>query len=528
MNILWIEDQEQLLQQFCLKTYDESKKIKLSIPIGFDNAWKETCAAVKDYDLFILDIDLSDFSKMESNTADELCKKFELTKDEFYKEAGFHIYLKLKMEGIQDSRIIFLTGNFEDRNEKVNLINKIIKAPKDTKEEISNLKRILDTENKKTLEESYEKAVEAKDLKVFTDFLEHLLKTDNKNIEKAKKQTYSAFKEKFHSARIQTADGISKQDIDADKQLTEWLDKRITPSNKFDGIDTNYTILRRGILEGIKFWKEEIDKYIKSNGEEKFKNEFCLFNRGFRDNDNKKNYSYIVGYLKKLSQLLPQNINSEIKPDVFSLFIKELSSEWEDSFKINYNFPVRNIINNLSNRIMKILRNFTSHMLLSKIDEKDIGYLFIIAMRAMFKSSDAKINNYEKNFEQLFEKIEYKFDKDLLQKQFNKVIQKIDNPRILNEKYFDPFNIYYSMFYSTNIFKDKTKENLGIKVFYNFFWQELYTCEYSLKAIPKITLCNGIYILEPKIEDSVFSYKDYNKSEFSEFIKSITYTKAFE
>jgi len=308
-------------------------------------------------------------------------------------------------------------------------------------------------------------------------------------------------------------------------ELKSWL------KNKFnnDGIDTNYTILRRGILEGIKFWKEEVEEFVKANGEEKFKTEFCLFNNGFRDT--KKSSIYIISYLRKLSQLLPQNVNSELKPEIFGLFIKELSSEWEDIFNINNPyFETKNEIVNICNRIMKILRNFTSHMLIGdQLNEQDVAYLFILGMRAILKSSLNKIR-YEEMLEKLFTIKEIATnDTGLLKKEFEKIIQKFDNFKINNAiKKVDIFNNYWSIFYSQDVLKDNTKKAIGMKAFYNFFWQELFSVKYELTNKPYFKTSTKSCKLELDFVYSNFTTQEYDKSEFSEFIKSITYTKAFE
>lgn len=220
------------------------------------------------------------------------------------------------------------------------------------------------------------------------------------------------FSEKCAEIYIPKVVGFEKSDTGYEK-LRQWI--------KEQAVD--YSILRRGIIEGCEFLNQHIDQ----NDE----------NVQFRDFIKLENNQpaievpvmEIKNYLDALSQSLA--IRQPIDPSSlnirYRLFLRTLSHEWEESIEAN-SLKQRhgNDFSNIRDIytfawIMKMTRNWVVHAkLLEPLNEQFIAFLILVNMRAMFRLPKA-IQPYEQillclitlspehgfKFDEIKDKIEY-------------------------------------------------------------------------------------------------------------------------
>jgi hypothetical protein len=197
------------------------------------------------------------------------------------------------------------------------------------------------------------------------------------------KNSFSGFKKQCDDIYIPEVIGFEKSDAEYGK-LRHWIKER----------ESDYSILRRGIIEGCRFLKAHI---VKDDGNIQF--------REFIKLDNNQPTieiptTDIENYLDVLSQLLALKEPNEQNIQ-YRLFLRTLVHEWEenidpDSLKQKYGNDLSKIHDLFTFAwLMKMTRNWVSHAnLLEPLDPKIIAFLFLINMRAMFKSPKA-IQPYE-------------------------------------------------------------------------------------------------------------------------------------
>ncbi|RKZ35963.1 MAG: hypothetical protein DRQ41_15160 [Gammaproteobacteria bacterium] len=115
-------------------------------------------------------------------------------------------------------------------------------------------------------------------------------------------------------------------------------------------------------------------------------------------------------YLETLQNFLPRREPDDAK-QLYKLFVRTLSHEWEDDFSPDNlqesKFSDKNTFKRqkMFGSIIKCTRNWTAHtQIFDKLCERDVAFLFIVAMRAMFKLSD-KTERYENLLLQLTDKL---------------------------------------------------------------------------------------------------------------------------
>jgi len=102
--------------------------------------------------------------------------------------------------------------------------------------------------------------------------------------------------------------------------------------------------------------------------------------------------------LETLARLLPAHENSEFERKIaFRLFARTLTQDWD---KVDYKNKEKKIKQPVKafSAVLVNVRNWTSHdaKALSVMDEGDIAYLFLIAMRSCFELPNDKLEDYEK------------------------------------------------------------------------------------------------------------------------------------
>lgn len=191
----------------------------------------------------------------------------------------------------------------------------------------------------------------------------------------------------------------------------------------YDKANNDYLILRRGIIEAcveLKNKLEEIGKTkIKKEKDlkdlKKIRNpvdDFILFNRTCSESSENLSKDYIIDYLTKLETFFPPNPPNN-KEQLFYLFLKELSAEWEmsrghfskDNLVSFYNDKLEFNFKNTCQKQMKLLRNWTSHyQLTNDLNEKDVAFFFMLAMRTLFDLKVDEVLDYEMIFAEIFDR----------------------------------------------------------------------------------------------------------------------------
>jgi hypothetical protein len=199
------------------------------------------------------------------------------------------------------------------------------------------------------------------------------------------KYSLTGFERKCAEIYIPKVAGFEKNDAEYEK-LREWIKEQ----------SSDYSVLRRGIIEACDFLK----KYIDASDE----------NIQFRDYVKLENHeptieipdTEIKNYLDALSQSLAirQPIDQSASNIRYRLFLRALSHEWEENIEpksLKQKYDDLNKIRDIYTFgwIMKTTRNWVSHgKLLEPLDVRILAFLFLINMRAMFKLPKA-VQPYE-------------------------------------------------------------------------------------------------------------------------------------
>ncbi|MCB1188936.1 MAG: hypothetical protein KDK90_00770 [Leptospiraceae bacterium] len=232
-----------------------------------------------------------------------------------------------------------------------------------------------------------------------------------------------------------------KQNKNSLEGFRNWLSSKVNDP---------YLTLRRGIIEGCRFYKSKLENIFQNNPNDL--EDFILFRKTINP-EKSDNFPDSIDYSSELNQYLSKielyfpisqpNVNRKEK---YFSFLLELVKDWEIANKDGlHNYSKRkredgkddwydyNFKNN-SNLILKILRNYTAHNLLSKdLKEKDVAFLFMLAMRALFDSDVYQIYPYEKCFERLFDftqNIDNEKIINLLQSSYKSLFEKRSEPKV--------------------------------------------------------------------------------------------------
>ena len=179
--------------------------------------------------------------------------------------------------------------------------------------------------------------------------------------------------------------------------------------------DSDYLILRRGIIEGCQFLKGELARTNNAELEERLLFHKTLgtpFHKIYIDVASYRND--ITQSLTRLENLLPLRMQMlKDKGGTLLLFVSELVGKWElshgefDKDKApNIHNPLENQFYRSSQRQLKLLRNWITHALissrLSKLTEKHVAFFFLLTMRAWIRLDFEKIHEYEQILANLF------------------------------------------------------------------------------------------------------------------------------
>lgn len=201
------------------------------------------------------------------------------------------------------------------------------------------------------------------------------------------KNSFIGFKKQCDDIYIPEVVGFEKSDAEYGK-LRQWVKER----------ESDYAILRRGIIEGCGFLKSHIEK---DDGNIQFRDFIKIENN--QPAIEIPNMD-IKNYLAALSQFLAiKQPNASADMNIqYRLFLRTLVHEWEEnidpnSFKEKHGNDMSKIRDIYTFAwIMKMTRNWVSHAnLLEPLHPQIIAFLFLVNMRAMFKLPKA-IQPYER------------------------------------------------------------------------------------------------------------------------------------
>lgn len=495
MNILWIEDNENpkhLEKKFFLETGIFNDDIHEIIkPNSLDECNQHILKSLDIIDYAVIDINLCNFDLGE--TGNKLMSDFKFESDEsFLKEAGFHLYLKILSKGFDNSRIIFLTGNTIENRAEIVYRHFLFAFNNKEKEKIQS---VLEKDAKSIFkEEEYNQIVDLFNKDKIDDlkyYWEGLIDEygDNKS-----ENTYSTFEKIFHEARMPLANSISKENH---SDFHNWLENKLRPNK----LNYKYIQLRRGIIEGCEYLIKKLEgiknkKPSRINDPRKIdqlsnsNSDFLLFNKTLTEDKNRFNITYFIDLLEKVKSFFPLKTPSDKKKE-FKIFLREISSEWEGS-KGYLSAKVKNKrFKNFCQKEMKLLRNWTAHNQISKdIQEEEVAFFFMIAMRAFFDLPIYEIHKYEKILGSIYNKKDWnKGDllKNELPESYYNLRKQFDNKNFNPHK--DDFNsLLIDMGYKISKNKyfdiDTVKHN-SIKYFYQNFWHGIFPAKKEVKELRK-------------------------------------------
>lgn len=187
--------------------------------------------------------------------------------------------------------------------------------------------------------------------------------------------SFDGFKKQCNDIYIPEIRGFEKIPAEFEK-LRQWIKER----------ESDYSILRRGIIEGCQFAKNlAIDKL--------YFNKYTNKNESVQPED-------IFNYLEILENFLPLG-ESTNKADLYKLFIRTLSHEWDAAKNIKRDNNKKDAV---LAWIMRNTRHWVTHNsnLFSALDEKMTAYLFIVNLRVMFNYDDDALQRHEEILLKLF------------------------------------------------------------------------------------------------------------------------------
>lgn len=167
-----------------------------------------------------------------------------------------------------------------------------------------------------------------------------------------------------------------------------------------------YSRLRRGIIEGCRTAKNLQENKL-------------YFNKYTNENE-KILFDDIKNYFQILEEFLPlREPEKGRKKDLYKLFVRTLSHEWEAAKCIRFSKEKEDAV---LARIMRNTRHWVTHnsSLYNDLDEKLIAFLFIVNIRVMFNFENYELLRHEEKLLKLFDKDALP---DLRDTQINSVIR---------------------------------------------------------------------------------------------------------
>lgn len=292
----------------------------------------------------------------------------------------------------------------------------------------------------------------------------------------------------FHAARIALPTIYKK----SDEYIKSWVKSNY---------ENPYSRLRRGIIEGCRYL---IDKPLRFNG--------------YSADSQKPAYLDLENYLAILSSFLPLN-EPENLSSVNKLFIRTLAHEWDEAVK-----PRKLDNDQVSwafSWIMKMTRNWSAHStVFEQLFEKDVAFLFIVNMRAMFDLG-AQLAPYERYLLKLFDQpLEQEFFKEKCGSDYK------SRQIPLTQSYAAMLNKYGKTFEAINFHdllnelqKKQTQSNrLLIQGLYQVFW--------FLTSFGRVYI-DPYKVQQQKYLNYQFNYFDYSSQEYLTEIGRHIYHRSF-
>ncbi len=257
-----------------------------------------------------------------------------------------------------------------------------------------------------------------------------------------------------------------------DSELRNWLSQKAA---------TPYLTLRRGVIEGCRFLADRLNE---KNSDLK---DFLIFHKGTKGKRVPEDERlYALNYLKILERFFPPHppVDKEGRENMYFLFLKELSADWEMNSRITGVTDITNLelmFETTCQNQMRILRNWTAHNKMDKeLTEKDVAYLFITGMCAYMKSDVGKSEHYERILFELFEPFpDYK--------------ERIMNRNHLSESYClllksckemkEGFTELVNEFGGPKKNPRETVQKWSLKLLFQAFWHGLFPTESSKAAL---------------------------------------------
>jgi len=201
-------------------------------------------------------------------------------------------------------------------------------------------------------------------------------------------QYLTSIKTAFHDAKISLPEPVpSKHEEDRDI-IRQWIRERR---------NNRYVTLRRGVIEGCQLL---LDQLSQSSNAIHFHH---FFQKGSQTAENLRDD--LRNYLETLKTFLPLREPESFanKPMLFKLFARTLAHEWETSANPSQYHGPDSIFYQAFGWIMKSTRNWLSHsQILDGLQEEEVAFLFLTAMRAMFNVGNQP-ETYEKILFRLFQ-----------------------------------------------------------------------------------------------------------------------------
>lgn len=249
--------------------------------------------------------------------------------------------------------------------------------------------------------------------------------------------------------------------------------------------DDPYTSLRRGIIMACDYFLNELEKEenqtdpanktndLKSQfGLDKIPSEnFFYLNAIIEKDEDRLNIESVKDFLKALKLFLPATEpNNKDKLSILKILLRNVSHEWQTDLNYEPIKAKREIFG--FNNIIKTTRNWIAHSkIFDDIAEKDVGFIFVSAMRAMFVLSNST-QEHEKILLNVIQSIDRKTEsisandvKKLMKKEHKTIFSK-KGESFLPPYFYDRIVKYIQNPKNENEFsKDISKDHL-----YNFFW----------------------------------------------------------
>jgi len=249
MRILWIEDYDVIVQRKSSLFGEVLQNHQLTHFSDFSQAYRSISDELRQYDLIVLDINLEHSSDVNMI---EFASQFNLSNQAFLEEAGFHLYLRLLEQGFPKNRVVFLTGNMDVSNIRVELVKQFKAALESPQEEdyeqaIEDIMQLAGEDR-----DAFELALETGQKQTVFAWLAQwsqeggsVLDGDGEKV----KNTYNDFTKLFNDARQFPPVAIDKKQ-DCAFNLQNWLWSHCE-RNTDNQADFDYLTLRRGILDVV-------------------------------------------------------------------------------------------------------------------------------------------------------------------------------------------------------------------------------------------------------------------------------------